>query len=41
LPADPILRALLIQKGVITVEEIETMEKTLAATGVIRVADAT
>jgi hypothetical protein len=35
-PFDPILRTILIEKGVISVEDLEKAEKLLQATGVIR-----
>lgn len=35
-PSDPVLRTILIEKGVITLEDIEKAERTLRATGVIR-----
>jgi hypothetical protein len=35
-PIDPVLRTILIEKGVITVEDIEKAERTLQSTGVIR-----
>lgn len=35
LPSDPILRFLLISKGIVTADELEDAEKSLRATGMI------
>lgn len=35
-PGDPVLRTILIEAGLITLEDIEKAERTLRATGVIR-----
>lgn len=35
-PGDPVLRTILIEKGIITIEDLEKAERVLGATGVLR-----